>query len=407
MKDQMTIQYQIGPPLNSLREYLLCRYHTTRSLELIWPSSVLTTPNPSCAPPPDPPAHIPVSSVLATFLPFSSRQPSLTQASQIRSPSPPADNKFTLDEPANLAPYLKIFAPLSLNTHTSSSKPSISDDTTSVSLTQTHTLTLSSPHPFSAQSYRVPIRLYTDPESQSILSISVLNNKSDLPSQSETPITPNIPPPLLNWIESRLENPLLKHDVSGLCWGICRFWEAKISRARIWATLSSKFKRIILLGGSNSQPRTTNDKRNSVEDVEEETLTSDSSVANTRSLLPHLERTSMVFSSPDGKTRPETRLLVSCSLTLDDWTSEPELHLDICISRSNVTSGSGGYAKIEREAKNLFQSLLTWNEDGEGPDASSIVRAVEGVLGVVFGTDGIEGLRGGKGGKEKNRVSRR
>lgn len=112
----------------------------------------------------------------------------------------------------------------------------------------------------------------------------------------------------------------------------------------------------------------------------------------------------MVFSSPDGKTRPETQLLLSCSLILDDWTSEPELHLDICV---NVMGGSSGYAKIEREAKNLFQSLLTWNEGGEGPDASSIVRAVEGVLGVVFGTDGIEGLGGGKGGKEKSRATRR
>lgn len=392
---------------------IYCVDTTTRTLELTWPSSVLTTTNPSCAPPPDPPARIPISSVLATFLPFSTRQPSLTQANRARSPSPPPENKFTLDEPSNLAPYLKIFAPLSLDTHTSSSKLLISDDTESVSLKQTHTLTLSAPHPFSAKSYRVPIRLYTDPESQSILSISVLHRRFDPPSQSEPSITPYVPPPLLNWMESRLKNPLLKHDVSGLCWGICRYWEAKVSRARVWATLSSKFRRIILLGGSNSQPRTPDDKRNNTGDEDESLFTSDTSsmAKDTRSLLPHLERTSMVFSSPDGKSRPETRLLVSCSLTLDDWTSEPELHLDICISRSDVTSGSGGYTKIEREAKNLFQSLLTWNEGGEGPDASSIVRAVEGVLGVVFGTDGIMGLGDGKGGrvkdKEKNRATRR
>ena len=110
----------------------------------------------------------------------------------------------------------------------------------------------------------------------------------------------------------------------------------------------------------------------------------------------------MLFSSPSDRPKTETRLLLSCSLILDDWTSEPELQLDICLSRSssgtNTSHGGGsGYARIEREAKSLFHSLLTWSEGGEGPDASSIIRAVEGVLGVVFGAEGIEVTGGRKG----------
>lgn len=381
------------------------------SWKLTSPSSILTTTNPSCAPPPDPPARLPLSSVLATLLPFSTKESSVSQANQNPSPSPAPENQFTLDEPADLTPYLKIFAPLSLDTHTSSSRPSLSDGSPAASLTQTHTLTLSAPPPFSQQSYRVPIRLHTNAEAQSILSISILNNP-ETPGQSELPGVPNIPAPLLHWMESRLKNPLLKHDVSGLCWGICRYWEAKVSRARIWATLSTKFKKIILAGGSNrrSSGQANNGRSRTGEESEDESFLEPDAVISPRNLFPHLERTSMVFSSPDGKTRAETRLLLSCSLTLDDWTSEPELHLDICISRSsaNVSHAAGsGYARIERESKNLFQSLLTWNEGGEGPDASSIVRAVEGVLGVVFGTDGGMEVPGGtkvvKATKEKEK----
>ncbi|KAK2760311.1 hypothetical protein FQN54_002379 [Arachnomyces sp. PD_36] len=376
-------------------------------------TSALTTTNPSCAPPPDPPPRQPISSILATLLPFSSAGPSsLSRGDQPRSPSPSPENQFKLDEPADLTPYLKIFAPLSLATHTSSSKPSLSSGAPSRSLTQTHTLTLSAPPPFSQQSYRVPVRLHTDPESQSILSISVLKNGSDLRDEPDSPGRPNIPTPLLNWMESRLNNPLLKHDISGLCWGVCRYWEAKVSRARIWAILSAKFRRIIPSSASNHRSRASS----SNEDLDDDGLpTSGSdSVTSTRHLILHLERTWMVFSSPNEKAGAETQLLLSCSLALDPWTSEPELHLDICVSRSNGTAAGSGarYARVEREAKNLFKSLLTWNEGGEAPDATSVIRAVEGVLGIVFGTRGVGGseasnvAKGAKG-KERSRPTKK
>lgn len=101
-------------------------------------------------------------------------------------------------------------------------------------------------------------------------------------------------------------------------------------------------------------------------------------------LVPHLERTSLLITPP--KSHRKIHLLVTCKLTLDLWTSEPGLEPDISLS---VPLSNG--AKIEQEVKKVFKSILkggatgTTAENGDiDSDASSLVRAVYGVIGVLF-----------------------
>ena len=85
------------------------------------------------------------------------------------------------------------------------------------------------------------------------------------------------------------------------------------------------------------------------------------------------------------------QVLLSCSLIIDEWASEPQLLPEISISTSPKNRG-GSSRKVEQEAKKLFYALLKGNQsDGVGDfDADAVVRATEGVLGVLFGLDTVD-----------------
>jgi len=95
-------------------------------------------------------------------------------------------------------------------------------------------------------------------------------------------------------------------------------------------------------------------------------------------------------------TSKPLHILISCALTLDEWTSEPRLFPEISIS-----SPSASGKKIEQETKKLFNTLLRGDQadsDGVGGDieADTFVRAVDAVVGVLFGLDDTHG-KGSKG----------
>lgn len=186
----------------------------------------------------------------------------------------------------------------------------------------------------------------------------------------------NVPDGLRRWIDTRLSNPLLKLDVSGLCWGINRYWEASVSRAQVWSRIEARHSKLLA-------------HRNHRESKHKEDTT------DLRHILPHLDRTSMTFSLKD--TSKPLRIFISCALTLDEWTSEPRVLPEISISSPAPSS-----KKIEQETKKLFNTLLRGEQgtdgDGVGGDveADAIVRAVDGVVGVLFGLDDthIQGFKG-------------
>ncbi|PGH02392.1 hypothetical protein GX51_04700 [Blastomyces parvus] len=364
---------------------------------------LLTTSNPSCAPPPPPPpSPPPVSSLLSFLLPFSSSQfiPS-AEPTPPPSTSPPPENPFALQQPADLTPYLTLFAPLSLTAHTTTATstsilPTSTQELSSSSptITQTHNLALSAPAPFPSHLFQIPIILQTNPESQSVVSISI--PPQPLPHDPDKGTNHNIPTTLFSWLQTRLSNPLLQRDISGLCWGISRYWEADISRAKIWAQLEELRDQIIT--GTISSAQKNNDK--------------DKKTYTPHNLLPHLGRTSFLFSVETrqqaqqrkqkaevaGSVHPSSpQLLVTCPLTLDIWTSEPLLQPDISVSVPQL-SAAGSSEKVEREAKRVFLCILKsghgkgkgWRAGGHGQveidgDADVLVRAVEGVVGVLFG----------------------
>lgn len=260
--------------------------------------------------------------------------------------SPFPRNPFAPDEHSDLIPYLTLFAPLNLAVHTTTSFPSNrSSMGTSSSVVQRHGLTLSSPSDSRHPIYKVPLVVYTDPERRTIISISVDDRAATFGSQA----------PLRVWMESRLSNSLLKSDVPGLCWGICRYWEAIVSRAKVWVHFEN------MLSGMRSDPHlsplsTTPEPAVSKEETP-------------RKVSPHLDRNTFLFSFPDRPQLPQ--LLVTCSLTLDLWTGEPEWHPGISVISSPV-----GGDKVEGEAKALFWGFLKRHGEVDAEGFTSAVKAV-------------------------------
>ncbi|KAJ5632261.1 hypothetical protein N7490_008600 [Penicillium lividum] len=308
-------------------------------------SSYINRPVPQRAP-------VPLSSLLSTLLPFSNNIPR-----PARPASPLPTNPFALKESSQSPSYLTVFAPLAL--HTKTSHTTLSKTST---ILETHTLTFTPPPPFPSSLYNISVVYETDSETQSITSVSV-------PTGSDSKKR-KVPAVLRRWIDARLANSLLKFDVATLCWGINRYWEASVARARLWTRIDHKHGSV---AGKGKLP---------------DSQTGVILASELRQLIPHLERSSMIITSRSSGAEP--RVLLSNALVIDDWTGEPQLRPELSVS----TSGYGGASKkIDQETKKLFHALL--KEDSltstqgtmEGVHFDAVVRATEGALGALFGRD--------------------
>lgn len=258
-----------------------------------------------------------------------------------------------MNKSSQSSPYLTVFAPLGLRAHTSRASKT---DT----FLETHTLTFVAPSPFPSNLYNVSVVYETNPETQSVTSLSV-------PTGSDSKKR-KVPETLRRWVDSRLANPLLKLDVATLCWGINRYWETSVSRAQLWAQVDHKHG-----AGASKTGRKPDSQAGSIP------------ISELRRLIPHLERSTMVIKSSNAAPR----VLLSNVLTMDDWTGEPQLRAEISISTSSNSGGSS--KKIDQEAKKLFHALL--HEDGTtasptvvgGVHADAILRATEGTLNSLLG----------------------
>ncbi|KAJ5788414.1 hypothetical protein N7457_003404 [Penicillium paradoxum] len=290
----------------------------------------------------------PISSLLATLLPFSANIPRPK-----RQTSSLPTNPFALQESSQSLPYLTAFAPLALKTRTTRSSRK-------EGLSETHTLTFSPPSPFPASLYNVTVVYETDPETQSLTSLSV---PTGIDSKKR-----KIPEPLRRWIDTRLENPLLKLDVATLCWGINRYWESAIARAQLWAHIDYKYG-----------PRASQSEKDPMPESKNGTIT----LSELRSLVPHLDRSTMVIKPTSSGS--SLRVLLSNTLVMDEWTGEPQLRPEVSVSIP------GSDKKVDQETKKLFYALL--REDGAsimrgvegGIHVDAVVRATEGALGALFG----------------------
>lgn len=319
------------------------------------------------------PEQPPISTLISSLLPFSAKAVPI----DTRPASPEPINAFALNNIPDPKPYITAFAPLSLE-HSSSLSLSTSGPESGTAITETHDIILSAPFPFPPKQFRVPLRFTTDLQSQRITSVS-LSKRLLLSTQAK------IPASLQSWIESRISNPVLGLDVLGLCFGINRYWEASMSRARIWSRLRK----------SQENLRSKDPKKRKLGEIQAESFTGALKTSDVRSIVPYLQCPSMAFSSfPSNSSdnRREAQLLLNCPLTLDQWTSEAQIKPDITISISSLSESKRN--RVELELKRLFHSVLKDGARGsmmtglnEERHAQAIVRAVEGVMGVLFGLD--------------------
>lgn len=117
-----------------------------------------------------------------------------------------------------------------------------------------------------------------------------------------------------------------------------------------------------------------------------------------RRLVPHLSRTSLTFTAGNEKrdrrassipssSSTGLRLLVTCNISLDIWTSEARLEPEL-----SVFTVSPNTARIEAGARRMFSDLLRERtgegsnrlEGGVGVSADAVCKAVEAVAKVLF-----------------------
>ncbi|KAL3475317.1 hypothetical protein BJX99DRAFT_230054 [Aspergillus californicus] len=297
-----------------------------------------------------------ISSFISSLLPFSTKRPPK------RVQSSPRLNPFALNHDNQTDSYLSALAPLKLI----ASSNIISTFKTN-SMLEKHQLTLSAPRPFPPNIYKISVSYETNPETQSLVSLSA-------EIESRTPVY------MRKWIDQRLANPLLKLDISGLCWGINRYWEALVSRAQVWAEIEDQHPDLIL------HNKAVNPAKPSKSDLNKtETLT----ISDLRRILPQLERTSMLFESKERALK----LILTCEITIDEWTGEPDLTPSVCVSSPEFESGSN--EKVEQESSKLFHAILTESTDihsgtAGGSDAQDIINATNCVLNALFEVNGGE-----------------
>ncbi|KAJ5580088.1 uncharacterized protein N7459_006073 [Penicillium hispanicum] len=314
---------------------------------LLEESSYMNRPVPRRAP-------VPVSSLLSTLLPFSINLP---RPSRPISPLP--TNPFALEN-AQYSPYLTLFAPLTLRTHTSRLSASQTN-----SLLETHTLTFTAPSPFPSNLYNVSVVYGTNPETQSLISLSVSTGAGSKKRK--------VPEPLRRWVDSRLSNPLLKLDVTTVCWGINRFWEVSLARAQLWARVEHKYGKI---ASSRREIDAVSEPQSGIV-----------TLSGLKRLIPHLERSTMLVMPNSSSAAPQ--VLLSNPLTMEEWTGEPQIQPELSVSASGIKGAPN--KNIDQEAKKLFHALLreegsaTSHTVGEGIHVDAILRATEGALGALFG----------------------
>ncbi|RAK98011.1 uncharacterized protein BO80DRAFT_388331 [Aspergillus ibericus CBS 121593] len=302
-----------------------------------------------------------ISSLISSLLPFATKEPS--------KPPPEATpvNPFALGEQARTTAYLTALAPLNLTAY-SVSVP----DSAPNRVLERHSLKFSAPPPFPSIRYKASVTCDVNPETQTLVSVSVSSQADDAESR--------IPEDLRRWVDTRLANPLLRLDVTGLCWGINRYWEAMVSRAELWSRIEEQHAELIAghtKWSSEARTKRAGDRSPRLEDSAELLRTS----------LPHIERTTMLFESARGSLQ----VLLSCQLVMDEWTSEPQLVAGINVSVLTESDG-GSRRKVDQESRRLFQSMLNENENNQmesssGVHAGAILRATECVLGALFSID--------------------
>jgi hypothetical protein len=321
LRDSLSAQLaRLQSDMASLENALADSDEATPTSDDIDPSllKLLTSTNPSCAEPA--PEH------------------------GVRLHSPTFTNPTALgSEPL---PYLTLFAPGNLQLHSTTGTAVINGKAH-----QIHVLELLAPEPWPAHIFGATIKVTVDVEEKQVKAVEVVKLRTGMGHHG-----------LREWVRKRLETDggLHRYDVGGLVWGMGRWWEECVARARGWRKLDERFH------GKGSKKQ-----KGSYEDAEPPTP------EDVMALLPYLTRTSMEFEMGTAKraTRSakgaanqkqvSTKVMLLWDLLLD-WTGEVDETVGVAVAGM----GSQG----EQGVKDVFGKIFK---------RGGVFQAMEGVAGVL------------------------
>ena len=240
---------------------------------------------------------------IGSFLPFSSRrkqQHSLVIQDNII----PSHLPVALEDPL---PYLQAFSPLTYTSDVTISYPEQDSDaptsTSEIATLQHHTISASHP----SGMFHARLHLTVDSSVPSIISLKILKLDSNADRELGT------------FLRSRcLETSLLNKDIGVVCWGMGRWVEVSLARARLWCTIDHEF------GSPEARARSFQRKKKrkqskphdlALHDAEDEE--SGRRIWKKKQLLPHMGRSALELATDDVELRFEWTIGF-------DWTGEIE-----------------------------------------------------------------------------------
>src|SRR5207248_1775188 len=133
-----------------------------------------------------------------------------------------------------------------------------------------HTLELLAPEPWPAHIFGATIKVKVDIEEKRVKDVESVRIRPEMGHQG-----------LREWVKKRMEggNGLHQFDVGGLVWGIGRWWEECVRRAKEWRKLEGRFNK-------KSSKKTKDAQEDYSQPIKEKDV---------KPLLPYLARTSMEF----------------------------------------------------------------------------------------------------------------
>ncbi|OAP62956.1 hypothetical protein AYL99_02183 [Fonsecaea erecta] len=231
------------------------------------------------------------------------------------------------DDGSDMSSHLTLFAPGNLQLTARTETKVIKARTKII-----HLLILEAPSPWLPDAFSCAFEVVVDAENAQVEHVELKEVMSRARRTKKTKIE------IFKWVNDRLENPLHRLDVGGLIWGIGRWFNAAVERARVFQWLDIKYN------------RPSSDEGHQNEDDRDQQLTRDRAIELARYLdMTQNAAVDAEMTVTAGGRNFRKKVMLSWTIDLD-WAGGSVSSIQVSVS--------GVPQKAEPGLRTIFSSLI-------------------------------------------------